>query len=316
MFNFFRKNGLIILLILGLCNIFLIDDNLFVSAEENDVHIVLDTTNITTLPNNFRTTSNLDSLKPLSDINIQGLDTLNISGSQQFSPDNIKLLINSMNTKLPITVIDLRQESHGFINEYPISWKNVKNNANAGLTRKEVINTEIELLNSIPIGAPIQFFNDTKLTVLPKKVLSENQLTKNNSINYVRIPVTDGKLPNADMVEFFIDYVNSMTMDSWLHFHCKEGIGRTTTFMIMYDIVKNYKDVTLEEIINRQIALSGIKETTLISFPTKERLDFFSKFYQYIQEENGEFKTSWSQWLKKNNYPISSILIDKLDLCA
>lgn len=316
MFNFFRKNGLIILLILGLCNIFLINDNLFVSAEENDVHIVLDTTNITTLPNNFRTTSNLDSLKPLSDINIQGLDTLNISGSQQFSPDNIKLLINSMNTKLPITVIDLRQESHGFINEYPISWKNVKNNANAGLTRKEVINTEIELLNSIPIGAPIQFFNDTKLTVLPKKVLSENQLTKNNSIDYVRIPVTDGKLPNADMVEFFIDYVNSMTMDSWLHFHCKEGIGRTTTFMIMYDIVKNYKDVTLEEIINRQIALSGIKETTLISFPTKERLDFFSKFYQYIQEENGEFKTSWSQWLKKNNYPISSILIDKLDLCA
>lgn len=316
MFKFIKKNAFFIFLILSILNIFSLNKNLLVSAEENDVHIVLDTTNITTLPNNFRTTSNLDSLKPLSDINIQDLDNLNISGSQQFSPDNITLLINSMNTKLPITVIDLRQESHGFINEYPVSWKNAKNNANAGLTRKEVINTEIELLNNIPIGAPIQFFNDTKLTVTPTKVLSENQLTKNNSIDYIRIPVTDGKLPNADMVEYFIDYVSSIKKDSWLHFHCKEGIGRTTTFMIMYDIFKNYKNVTLEEIINRQIALSGIKETTLISFPTKERLDFFSKFYQYVQEENGEFKTSWSQWLKKNNYPIASILIDKLYLCA
>ena len=44
------------------------------------------------------------------------------------------------------------------------------------------------------------------------------------------------------------------------HFHCKEGIGRTTTFMIMYDIMKNYKEVSLNDIIKRQYLPSGIKE--------------------------------------------------------
>jgi len=175
------------------------------------------------------------------------------------------------------------------------------------LTRTEVIDTERKLLNSITLATPIQFFNDPKLTVIPEKVLSENQLIKANSMDYVRIPVTDGKLPTYEMVDFFVQYVNSIPKDSWLHFHCKEGIGRTTTFMIMYDIMKNYNDATLDEIINRQLALSRIKEKSILSFPSKERLDFFTKFYQYVKEQNNDFKTSWSQWLNKNNFPLATI---------
>ncbi|EOU1948872.1 phytase, partial [Clostridium perfringens] len=271
------------------------------------VHLVLDTKNINNLPNNFRTTSDLERLKNLSNINMKGLDTLNISGSQQFSPNNLSLLVTSIKTTLPITIVDLRQESHGFINEYPVSWKGEKNDANLGLTRTEVIDTERKLLNSITLGTPIQFFNDPKLTVIPEKVLSENQLVKANSMDYVRIPVTDGKLPTYEMVDFFVQYVNSIPKDSWLHFHCKEGIGRTTTFMIMYDIMKNYNNATLDEIINRQLALSGIKEKSILSFPSKERLDFFTKFYEYVKEQNNDFKISWSQWLNKNNFPLATI---------
>ena len=98
-----------------------------------------------------------------------------------------------------------------------------------------------------------------------------------------------------------------MPKDSWLHFHCKEGIGRTTTFMIMYDIMKNYNNATLDEIIYRQLVLFGLTEKNFNSFLSKERLDFFTKFYQYVQEENTDFKTSWSQWLNKNNFPLVTI---------
>ncbi|EGT2192535.1 fused DSP-PTPase phosphatase/NAD kinase-like protein [Clostridium perfringens] len=307
MFKHFKKNALIIFLLLSIFTSFFINNTSIVSAEDNNVNLVLDTKNINNLPNNFRTTSDLERLKNLSNINMKGLDTLNISGSQQFAPNNLSLLVTSTKTNLPITVVDLRQESHGFINEYPVSWKGAKNDANLGLTREDVIDTEINLLNSITLGTPIQFFNNSKLTVIPEKVLSENQLIKANSMDYIRIPVTDGKLPTYEMVDFFVQYVNSIPKESWLHFHCKEGIGRTTTFMIMYDIMKNYNNATLDEIINRQLALSGIKEKSILSFPSKERLDFFTKFYEYVKEQNNDFKISWSQWLNKNNFPLATI---------
>ena len=307
MFKHFKKNALIIFLVLSIFTSFFISNTLVVSAEDNDIHLVLDTKNINNLPNNFRTTSDLERLKNLSNINMKGLDTLNISGSQQFSPNNLSLLVTSIKTTLPITIVDLRQKSHGFINEYPVSWKGEKNDANLCLTRTEVIDTERKLLNSITLATPIQFFNDPKLTVIPEKVLSENQLIKANSMDYVRIPVTDGKLPTYEMVDFFVQYVNSIPKDSWLHFHCKEGIGRTTTFMIMYDIMKNYNNATLDEIIYRQLVLFGLTEKNFNSFLSKERLDFFTKFYQYVQEENTDFKTSWSQWLNKNNFPLVTI---------
>ncbi|MDK0617415.1 phytase [Clostridium perfringens] len=307
MFKYFKKNALIIFLVLSIFTSFFINNNSIVLAEDNNVHLVLDTKNINNLPNNFRTTSDLERLKNLSNINTKGLDTLNISGSQQFSPNNLSLLVTSIKTNLPITVVDLRQESHGFINEYPVSWKGTKNAANLGLTREEVIDTERNLLNSITLGTPIQFFNNPKLTVIPEKVLSENQLIKANSMDYIRISVTDGKLPTYEMVDFFVQYINSMPKDSWLHFHCKEGIGRTTTFMIMYDIMKNYNNATLDEIIYRQLVLFGLTEKNFNSFLSKERLDFFTKFYQYVQEQNNDFKTNWSQWLNKNNFPLITI---------
>ena len=35
------------------------------------------------------------------------------------------------------------------------------------------------------------------------------------------------------MVDYFIDFVENQPENTWLHFHCKAGAGRTTTFMIM-----------------------------------------------------------------------------------
>lgn len=58
----------------------------------SDVHIVEDSNNTTTIPKNFRKTSDLSSIKNISYLNLDGLDNLNISGSDQFTVFNLHLL--------------------------------------------------------------------------------------------------------------------------------------------------------------------------------------------------------------------------------
>ena len=81
------------------------------------------------------------------------------------------------------------------------------------------------------------------------------------------------------MVNYFIDIIKSHSEDTWFHFHCKAGVGRTTTFMIMYDIIKNGNNVSLNDIIGRQVLLSGISQRDAVDFYVGNRYDFLSNFY-------------------------------------
>src|SRR5437867_10804999 len=72
------------------------------------------------LPRNFRTTDD-----PLKANNGEtpatiGLSDLRASGSGEFTADNLKLLL--ARTHGPVTVVDLRQETHIFVNHLPVSW--------------------------------------------------------------------------------------------------------------------------------------------------------------------------------------------------
>ncbi|WP_125153462.1 GxGYxYP domain-containing protein [Clostridium rectalis] len=308
----FKLNLSILLVILFIFSSFLVTSKTILSSNNNDVHLVLDSKTNESLPSKFRTTSNLSNLEKDKNINLKGLNKLNISGSKQFSEQNLPMVIKDIKTTLPITVVDLRQESHGFINGLPVSYANAKNNANMGLSKSEVLQNEKEQLNSIKLNSPISFYNDPKKTIIAKKVESEEQLTKNNSLSYVRIPVTDTKLPTDDMVDYFVDMVKNNPKDTWYHFHCKQGIGRTTTFMIMYDMMKNAKDATSDEIIQRQLKLANFDEKHVNSFYNNKRYDFLQNFYKYVKENGNNYDVKWSQWIKtiafKGNsfYPTTS----------
>jgi len=254
------------------------------SLENNDVNLVLDSQNYYDIPNHFRmSTSQLNTLGN-ENLNLEGLNTLNISGSQQFCEYNLPLTINNIGTSLSITVVDLRQESHGFINGFPVSWANAKNDANIGLTMEQVFQNEYTKLNSIKLNVPITFYNHKNITIVPTKVEDENHLVDSKSLSYIRIPVTDGKVPSDDMVDYFVKLVNLQPKNTWLHFHCKQGIGRTTTFMIMYDMMKNSRDVTADDIINRQLLLANFDESHIKSFNNNERVNFLHDFYKYCKE--------------------------------
>lgn len=244
----------------------------------SELNLLENSPNNNTLPHHFRMSSNYKAIIKDDNINLKGLDKLNISGSAQFSDSGLSLIKEAIDNNFSIIDIDLRQESHGFINGIAISFENEKNNANMGLNLSEVLSTENKLLSAIKIGNPITFYN-TKETIVPKSIQNELQVANSKEIGYIRIPVTDGGIPNDDMVNYFINFVKNQPKDSWLHFHCKEGVGRTTTFMIMYDIMKNYKDVSLNDIIKRQLSLSGMSEKSEKDFYKGKHFEFLKEFY-------------------------------------
>jgi protein-tyrosine phosphatase len=267
--------------------------------EENRVNLVLDgLSNYEVLPKHFRKTTDLTIIKNINGLTLTGLNKLNISGSEQFSVKNLPLLLEAIGTSLPLTVVDLRQESHGFINEYAVSWADAKNNANAGLTWNQVLLDETNKLKSIKLNVPITFYNHPKLSVVPQIVQNENQLFCSKALAYLRVTVRDGGIPTDDMVDYFIEAMRTQPENSWLHFHCKEGIGRTGTFMIMYDMMKNNKEVSAETIIRRQLALANYDDSTLQSFYNPERTGLLFKFYDYCRENDSRFNIKWSEWNK------------------
>lgn len=272
------KKNIKIFLIFLLTTIILLTTISFPTNALTDVNIIQDSSNSTSLPINFRKTTDISKASALKSLNINGLEKLNISGSGQFTPANLYLLIENIDTQLPIIDIDLREESHGFVNDIAISFANSNNSANTGLTLDEVIKKENKDLSSIKLNEPLTLYNNKK-TIVPTSVKNEATLTESNNISYIRIPVTDGNLPSEDMVNYFIDVVNNAPENAWFHFHCKAGIGRTTTFMIMYDILKNGNDVSLPDIIGRQILLSGISQKDSVDFYIGKRYDFLSEFY-------------------------------------
>ena len=269
-------------------------------GEKNKINIVLESSRHNkVVPKRLRKTTSLSTIENREDLNLEGLNTLNISGSQQFTPNNIELLITGIDTDLPITVVDLREESHGFVNGSAISFTNDRNNPNEGLSREEVLLDEKTRLSELKLGEQLTFFNKPFLTLEVDKVKTEEELTKEYGLNYVRITVTDKTMPKDEMVDYFIEFANSLEEENWLHFHCKHGVGRTSTFMIMFDVMKNHKISKLEDIINRQLAMYPFKEDTIDNYLSQGTVKFLNNFYNYVKENSDDYKVKWSEYNKK-----------------
>ncbi|MDY2905446.1 MAG: protein tyrosine phosphatase, partial [Caecibacter massiliensis] len=93
----------------------------------------------------------------------------------------------------------------------------------------------------------------------------------------------------------------------WLHFHCEAGMGRTTAFMNMYDMMKN-PSVPLKDILYREYEIGGNYTAHTVFHPSpsdwkgpyyNEKSRMIRLFYQYVQENyQTNFARSWSSWLK------------------
>lgn len=243
----------------------------------------------------------------------RGLEELRASASAQPSITALKSLyekIHGFEPNAQIFLLDLRQESHGFVNSVPVSWYKEHNAANAGKTSREVERDESERFKNLrgtettfePMG------NDDKqrlkpVTMVARFMETEREASEKIGFTYKRYAAADMQFPAPELVDDFIIFVATLPDNAWLHFHCHAGHGRTTSFLVMYDILKN-PDLPLEEICRRQYLLGG---TNLLLEPAgndwgakmaRDRAKKIRLFYDFVQGTRSEqIGLQWSEWI-------------------
>ena len=248
----------------------------------------------------------------------QGLEKLRCSASAEFSGAGLALLGEEIRARVGkeavIYVVDLRKESHGFVNgDIPVSSHVERNWGNYELNTPQVLQAEKELLQSIE-GQELTFVpmgnTDTKIltarTVKVEKAQPEEAIASALGLHYKRIAVTDQAAPTDENVDEFMEFYQSLPKNAWLHFHCHAGHGRTTSFMVFYDILEN-PGVPLKDIAARQYALGG---TNLLADSDRDdwrgqeirkRADLIRKFYDYVQANRStDFQQKFSEWVAKS----------------
>lgn len=255
-------------------------------------------------PNHLRTLR--DPLPEASPAVLKGLSRLPVSGSSQFTEQALKNVIKSLPAKR-IIIVDLREESHGFVNGTPICWVNGPDNSgNKNKTAKEIEEDEAKRLLEVQRNGKVTVHtNAGSEQIVVKSIQTEKQLAESLGIGYYRLPVTDHLHPTDEAVDHFVSFVLSLPKDAWLHFHCKGGVGRTTSFMAMYDMMFNANQVPFDVILKRQNMLGGrdlAKPNDKIEKhqSSLERKEFLNKFYRYCLEVP-DFHIAWSSWAKDKN---------------
>jgi len=269
------------------------------------------------LPYNFRMATDDWHLKVTGrEPSRRGMDTLKVSASAQPALKELSFLYKKLRKTAPnpehIYMVDLRQESHGFADRWPVSWYEKRNAANHGMAVEAVEQDENRRLSTL-LGKKTTFIPQgksdnarfKKQTIEPKTVKTEREAAQEAGFRYVRFAAADQEWPDEVSVERFLEFVSSLPEDAWLHFHCHAGHGRTTTFLSMYDILRN-PDVSLEDVVQRHYLQGG---TDLLADPEGSgrkaqqklhRRKMIRLFYRYVSELRTKDTTlSWSKWLEK-----------------
>ncbi|MEF9935189.1 MAG: phosphatase [Clostridium sp.] len=258
--------------------------NFTVSAFTKDTtpsgnYIVSDTNSTNPLPSRFR-------IDP----------SLGISGSAEFTPLQLPVMKTQINNP-NIIIVDLRQESHGYINNAAIAFYNPKEYINNGMDSKQVMESEKAMLATIPLNKEVPIYHrkgTLKSKVFVYTVNSESKVAADNGIGYVRVPVTDTYIPSPQVVDQFVEFVKGLKPGTHLHFHCLAGQGRTTSFMAMYNMLRNDDNLSLDKILARQIQIGGIE---LMTSPVRN--DFIKDFYKYsVENKANGYKVPYSKWTK------------------
>jgi hypothetical protein len=266
-------------------------------------------------PRNWRTTD--DPLTPgTSEVPgaTLGLRDLRASGSGEFTPEGLKLVL--ARTRGPVTVFDLRQETHIFVNGLPVSWYASRDWSNVGRSQSEIEADEAARVASLTRGSkidvrpghPVKHGNANSVPpqqVTVERANIERDVVQPAGASYVRITITDHTRPLDDEVDRFILAVRALPENAWAHFHCEAGLGRTTTFMVLYDMLRNASRMSLEDIVYRQKILSHGYDVLQPDEPENwkapyaaKRAEFIRAFYGYARANPNGRPRVWSGWLK------------------
>ena len=234
------------------------------------------------LPRNFR---DLDSLG------------LNAIASGQFSEAEL-LAVREKYQGEKIVIVDLRRESHGLINGEAVSWRAAFEKSNENKTVAEILADEKRQLNlakkdkKIIIGKVLEKDkeNGWYKEILPiittvNKVATEEAVVKKNGFEYKRFAIQDHARPSEAELERIVAFIRALPQDQKVYVHCAAGKGRTTTFLTLYDIIKNGKTTNLKKIFKRQNSIGGARLDEISDKEqwrqklSQERLKMIEDFY-------------------------------------
>ncbi len=276
------------------------------------------------MPSKFRCIDKKSIASIKAKFNINGLKNLKILGSGQFTSkqfENIfKNIISSKNiVPSNFVVVDLRGEQHILINGFPVTFfsdnfshsfgntvVNVQEDERDQVARllknpKAIVHYVVEKGKNGTLGETIQ------AEEIAQQVNTEQAVIQKFGVQYVRFAITDHTRPSDVIVDQLVKFMNNVSENTWLYVHCRGGSGRTSTFMTMYDMIKNGKKVSKEDILARQVALGGkdlfkVKQKINDDYRNDSsiaRCKFIDQFYKYVRANDGLGVQSWSAWVKK-----------------
>ena len=257
-----------------------------------------------------------------------GLASLNASGSAQYSKGQLQAMLSKRSVRLPMTMVDLRQESHGFFqiaqavqgeSSIAVGWFAERDWMNIGKSLVSVqVDENVRLIaakqsRSVTVNEIKSVNKEGGICTMkpyPVEVIgyaTEQQLVRMAGIDYKRFPTTDHVRPRDEEVDRFVDFELTLNPGVWLHFHCRGGDGRTTTFLSMHDMIHNAPKVSVDDILMRQYLLGGVNlyaqpgDTKSYEYPfAVEREEFIRSFYEYVRAAKpGGFKLSWSAYVAR-----------------
>jgi len=238
-------------------------------------------------------------------------------GSGQFNWNQLKNVLNT-HQGYHLYIIDLRQESHGFLNnQTPFSWYAIKNWENLHKSVQRINSTEkkrfqkLNGIENIPIYLIQKKSNDgvviekteTKVSIV--NALSEQQFLTEKGIENKRFYVADRMPDSPETIDKWINLLKSIDIrKTILYIHCRGGSGRTTQFMAIADIWFNAQNDSLNTILQREFVIGGkdltqLPEKSHFSFYyAKKRLRLVSQVYAYVKKYH-EGMESFSSWQRK-----------------
>ncbi len=236
----------------------------------------------------FRTTEtvNIDKMK---NVDLTGIDRLRISGSNLIIFSDLKKKLSHI--KGPIYILDLTGNGHMYYKGYPTNFFGLKKQR-PGITYR---------LRQFLVNG-FKPFDESLMR-------NEQEEAIQNGFLHKFLFLERRGVPTPEMVDQFISFVKELPKDAWVHLHCLAGKGRTTSVMVMMDILKNGRQVKLEDIVKRHHIMGGVDlfDTTVWDNGTYNegqllrRKEFIVNFYTYVNDPHGYGIHSWTEWCEKKN---------------
>lgn len=283
--------------------------------------LVIDSPAINSFIRNFRTFQDVDTAAKVRGLDTTGLDALPaVWGGAQFSVGAWRKLRNS-STKLTgiFAVIDLRQESHGFLDSNAVTWLAQHNWGNLGLTHDQVTTAEGKRLadlsrQSVVSPPSIEDYRSRGIRKGPEltvqNVAPEAVVVSQTNARYIRFAVTDHLRPTDADVDRFVALVVGRLGQMYgqpIYIHCLDGGGRTTTFMAMVDMLANADRVSVDTIIARHATVRPFYNLANLQLKNgqdgpytqyyRERLSFLTHFHTFAAARIGGEHRRWSRWV-------------------